>query len=105
MKTIQELNTEIKNIEDIYLNIRILNDNCKYLKAPKTPEEAEIKYDYIVFQGIIYAMDRMVIIELCKLFGKKRMITELNCFWKMYLKTLIFLNIDQEYQNNKLKIG
>ena len=85
MKTENELIEEIKNITEIYLNIRILNDNCKYLKNPDTPKEFEIRYEYTVFQGIIYAMDRMVIIELCKLYGRRNDNYRIELFLKNVL--------------------
>jgi hypothetical protein len=82
MKTEKELNIELKNLKDIYINVRILHDNCKYLSNPKTDQENEIKKEYIIFQSIIFSMWRLTIIELCKLFGKSNDHYRIEAFLK-----------------------
>jgi hypothetical protein len=102
IKTEQELNIELKNLKDIYINVRILHDDCKYLSNPKTEQENEIKRGYIIFQSIIFSMWRLTIIELCKLFGKPNDDYQIESFLKNILEDFEILDYKDKIEKDRI---
>lgn len=103
MKTELDLFSELKNIKEIYMNVRILYDDCKYLMRPKTTEELDIIKDYIVFQSFVYSMWRLSIVELCKLFGKKNDDFRIELFLENILKDYENLTYKDKISKNQLE--
>lgn len=71
MKTLDELNIEIKSRVNILAKAIIFYDNGKYLNSPETKEEKEFANNSFFIRRTRYSYWVLTVLELCKLFGKK----------------------------------
>ncbi len=112
MKRESDLENEIKNIWDIFINANECFHYSSYLYNPETPDELDYLNSSRDLQYIRHIMFRMSIIELSKLFSgsKKRDRFNLQCLIKKLRKNENFGNMgisdevlnrwDAEIENN-----